>query len=208
MIKLKQNESDMTDEEVATLLFNTTSNENKNNQLMMYDRTREVDIPLYNFINELSIDEYLNNKYEFFMTINPKRNKSEDKIKDEFNFIKNQYGYFLYGKNYPRFLNFKYYMAVEKSDYDDLRAFEKYEYFKNHHQNSIINNTHLHIIWHELTIPDIYGLQTYIYNKYVEYYPNVSIYTKICDSADPLIYAIKKNDTELLNQDYFIKEEK
>lgn len=176
----------------------------KNNFIGFYCKEVDCIFPIEVLIKQLSIDEYLSNRYDFFMTVNPHQSKGIETLKEQFNYFKNQYLQYRYGKEYPNLSKEDYDIVFEKEDIEDDKSSLSYEYFKNKRYHKILNN-HIHIVWNNLTISEIWEIQAFLFNLFKNEYKQTTIYTKICNKTDVLPYLLKKGETILYTQDNFKK---
>lgn len=161
------------------LINNKLKNGKKKLQFMFYDKELKLDRP----IEQLNCDkDFLDKKVNFHISINPIKQQSISQITSIFNYVKNQYGFWLYGRDWTKKLNLNYTMAIEQE-----------------------NNRHIHLIVFNMSINEMYLFLAFFYLKMREFWKSVDIYCKICDTLDPILYDIKNKDTIIINQDYFIK---
>lgn len=176
----------------------------KNNFIGFYCKELNTDISINELIKTITINEYLTNRYDFFMTINPHKSKGIQTLKEEFNYFKNQYLQFRYGKEYPNLSKEDYDIVFEQEDIEDDSSYFSYEYFGNKKYHKILNN-HIHILWNNLTISEIWEIQAFLFYLFKKEYTQTTIYTKICNKTDVLPYMLKKGKTILYTQDNFKK---
>ncbi len=166
-IKLQNNIKQQTTNEVKILNI-LKPNEPKSKQINQ------------NEMNE--IDNYL-------ITINPHLPElKENKLIDTFNFIKNKYGYFLYGNQWAKRLNIKYDIFTERNE-----------------------SSHLHIIFYDMSKKDIILLHNYFSIKMKSIYPPTTTDIQPITDLNNLIngYLMKQqlNDTtNIFNSQYFINQ--
>ncbi len=129
-------------------------------------------------------------KSSFFVSINPKLQIRDDVLVDFFNYVKNNYGYWRYKRNWNKIMKLTYYLTVEKQQ---------------------IN--HLHLIIVDIPRKDFLLLLSFFFIKFREKWEATSFYAKECDNTNgvqqgyrqAIFYSIKDGDSRFMTQDDFIK---
>lgn len=150
------------------------------------DELKELN-PIYKYNFENKRDEILTKlpkkQLNYHLSFNPHTEITEDRLKDTFNFIKNKYGYFLYGNNWMKYLNLDYDLYIEKQ-----------------------NNYHLHLIIRNMMPDDFLLLYGYFFRLLQSQYQETTAYCKLIDDENLTIkYNIKNNNTSIYDAKYFIK---
>jgi len=175
---------------------------NRNNFIGLYDEKQKKDISIESLVRKMDFTDYLDNRYDFFMTINPHYSKGLKTLKEQFNYIKNQYLEYRYGKEYPTLAKEEYDIVFEEEDVEDDTSYKQYEYFEKKKYHKILNN-HIHLVWSNITIPEIWEIQAFFFHLFKKEYKKTTIYTKICNKEDTILYMLKKKDTFLYTQNDF-----
>ncbi len=154
--------------------------------------------PIYRYNKDTKNDEILleeNNNYTFFhISLNTHSILSVQSLKDTFNFIKNKYGYFLYGKDWVNKLKLNYDLAIEQ-----------------------MGSTHLHIVIYNISLDKIKLFYNFLTAYFKENYRDTTSYCKVIDDTNGLIAYLSKYDipdkpiktnaeTYFYDYKYFIRE--
>ncbi len=125
-----------------------------------------------------NLDDHSQN---FHLTLQPNEEISSDKLKDLFAFFLSKYGYFIYGKNYPKKMKIEFILAIETQTY-----------------------THIHLLVMNMTPNEIKLFGNYLKRFMKAFLKNAQIFVKMVDDLNNLIkYIIKNENTILLtNKDF------
>ena len=150
-----------------------------NDEIYFYDKETNEDILIEGFTQP-------NADHDFHISINPNKLVRPERLKDLLKLFWCKYGYFLYGKKYPKLLNQQYTIAIEKQTYYHI---------------------HLNIIG--IKPDDFKVLSGYIELFFMAFFENAEVYSKIVDDLQSSIrYDLKKPDTIFLTEKDFIKDYK
>ena len=149
-----------------------------NEDIFYYDKKLNED-----FL-EINIFSHPDEDHDFHISINPNKLVRPERLKDLLKLFWCKYGYFLYGRKYPKLLNQKYTVAIEKQTYYHL---------------------HLNIIG--IKPDDFKVLSGYMELFFMAFFENAEIYSKVVDDLQSSIrYDLKKPDTIFLTEKDFKKD--
>ena len=101
-------------------------------------------------------------KRDFLITLNPLVYQEKDEVKDAFNYCKNRFGKFRYGKNWTHLLNLDFDGCIEKQ----------------------MGYNHLHLLLRNQSLNEMALLYNHIANTFKQVYMKASTHCKILDPKE------------------------